>query len=163
VAAIDLSTAPCTIGRAAAVVGDRWTLLIMRSAMLGRTRFEQFKSVLGIADNILSSRLNKMVAAGLLTREPYNDGGRIRYHYPMTEAGAALRPILEALAVWGHTYADPSAPATTLLTVVHTPCGQPTSDGSFCDTCQVAIPNSEAAWLMPWLSADPMPVADAAH
>ncbi|MCW2529127.1 MAG: HxlR family transcriptional regulator [Pseudonocardiales bacterium] len=159
--AVDIATAPCTMGRAAAILGDRWTLLIMRSAILGRTRFEQFKTVLGIADNILSNRLAKLVAAGLLNREPYQDGGRTRYHYPITEAGLALRPIMEAFAVWGHIYADPSAPATTLMSIVHTPCGQTTTNSAYCPTCKEPITDGDVAWLMPWLSPDPMPLATA--
>ncbi|NEA52734.1 helix-turn-helix transcriptional regulator [Streptomyces sp. SID13666] len=157
----DLASGPCPLGRAAGIFGDRWTLLIMRNATLGATRFEQFRTGLGIADNILSNRLGKLVDAGVLTKEPYEDGNRIRSHYRITQAGVALRPVLEALAAWGHTYANPAEP-TIAVRIVHLPCGLPTADGSHCDVCDTGITNEDAAWVMPWVSEEPIPLATAA-
>src|SRR6185437_6288682 len=85
---------PCPIGRAADVLGDRWTLLILRNATVGMTRFDEFKSDLGIADNVLSTRLGRLVDAGLLTKAPYRHEGRTRYEYRLTEAGADVLPLL---------------------------------------------------------------------
>ena len=79
-------------------VGDRWTLLILRNANLGTTRFDDFRSELGIADNILSARLARLVQAGLLTRLPYRGTGRTRHEYRLTTAGADMLPVLHALA-----------------------------------------------------------------
>lgn len=156
---IDVS-GPCSMARAAGIIGDRWTLLIMRNALLGKTRFEQFRSGLGVADNILASRLTRLVQSGLLIKQPYQDGNRTRQHYRLTEAGAALRPVLEALAAWGHQYANPSEP-TVAVTVMHSRCGQPTDDGSYCRSCDVPIENDDAAWFMPWISTQPIPLATA--
>ncbi|MFC7641932.1 winged helix-turn-helix transcriptional regulator [Streptosporangium lutulentum] len=66
---------PCPIGRAVGLLGERWTLLILRNANLGTTRFDAFRAELGVADNILSNRLARLVEAGLLARVPYRDGG----------------------------------------------------------------------------------------
>ena len=100
---------PCPIGRAADVLGDRWTLLILRNATVGMTRFDEFRADLGIADNILSTRLGRLVDAGLLTKVPYRDNGRTRHEYRLTDAGADLLPVLHALAAWGQRHTEPGA------------------------------------------------------
>lgn len=156
----DMSSGPCPIGRAADVLGDRWSLLIMRNAVLGQTRFDQFRSNLGIADNILSARLGRLIDAGLLTKEPYLDGNRTRQHYVITQAGVALRPVFEALSVWACEFVNPEQPATMAQTV-HTPCGQISQDRQYCDTCETDIEDGDIAWLMPWLSPSPVPLATA--
>jgi hypothetical protein len=70
---------PCPIGRAVDILGDRWTLLLLRNATVGVTRFDDFRGRLGIADNILSNRLARLVDAGLLVRVPYRDKQRTRH------------------------------------------------------------------------------------
>jgi len=155
-----VSSQPCPIGRAADVLGDRWTLLIMRNAMLGSSRFAQFRQRLEIADNILSGRLARLVEAGLLLRVPYTDGRRTRYHYPMTEAGAALRPVLEALATWAQVHVHPEDPAAAVR-VFHRGCQHLTESGDSCTHCGGALTNSDVSWVMPWLDAGPLPLASA--
>ncbi|MGC0364365.1 DNA-binding HxlR family transcriptional regulator [Rhodococcus sp. 27YEA15] len=150
---------PCPLGRAAGVLGDRWTMLIMRNAMLGTTRFDEFKSRLGIADNILSNRLSRLVDAGLLTKVPYLDVNRTRERYALTGAGAGLRPVLQSLAEWGHTYVNPDEPSGA-VTVIHHTCGETTTDGRYCAACQRPVPYDETAWMMPWLSETPQPLAE---
>ena len=74
----DWSTENCPIARSLEILGDPWTMLVLRQALSGVRRFEQFRDQLGIADNVLSKRLNNLVDAGLLRRVPYQDSGRTR-------------------------------------------------------------------------------------
>lgn len=96
----------CSIARSLEAVGDTWTLLIIREAMLtGATRFGEFRDALGIAPNILTKRLEKIVAEGLMERRTYQDPGeRARDEYVLTESGRALSLVIAALADWGRTY-----------------------------------------------------------
>lgn len=96
----------CSVARSLEAVGDTWTLLIIREAMvLGTTRFQEFREVLGIAPNILTKRLEKIVADGLMERRTYQDPGeRARDEYVLTESGRALSLVIAALADWGRTY-----------------------------------------------------------
>jgi DNA-binding HxlR family transcriptional regulator len=97
----------CPIKRAAGVLGDRWTLLILRKATAGMTRFDDFRSGLGIADNILSGRLGRLVDAGLMTKVPYRGTGRRRHEYQLTSAGADVLPLLHELCAWGQSHPEP--------------------------------------------------------
>lgn len=103
------SRAPCPIGRAARLLGDRWVLLILREAFLGADRFEQFVDRLGINRAALTSRLAILQEAGLLERDP-PEGKRARY--ALTESGEALIPLYRELAQWGseHLFDDGEAP-----------------------------------------------------
>ena len=92
----------CGIARSLQVLGEKWALLIVREAMWGRTRFSEFRAQLGVAPDILTDRLTKLVAAGILERRTYQDeGARERPEYVLTEAGRDLLPVLAALAAWG--------------------------------------------------------------
>ena len=149
---------PCPIGRAVELLGDRWTLLILRNATIGVTRFDQFKAELGIADNILSTRLGRLVDAGVLTKVPYRDNGRMRYEYRLTESGADVLPLLHALARWGERYTESGTPADSMQ-IVHVACGHPTADDRVCDYCGEPVAREDAAWLRPWRSDTPFPLA----
>ena len=91
---------PCSVARTLDVVGDWWTLLVVRDAMLGVRRFSDFHARTGIAKNILTDRLQKLVAAGILERVAAGARGR-RFEYVLTDKGAALFPVLTALREWG--------------------------------------------------------------
>jgi DNA-binding HxlR family transcriptional regulator len=149
---------PCPIGRATDVLGDRWTLLILRNATVGMTRFEEFKSDLGIADNILSTRLGRLVEAGLMTKVPYRDNGRQRHEYRLTSAGADVLPLLHALCAWGQRYTEPGQPSDPMQ-IIHLACGHPTTDDRTCDHCGQPIERDQEAWLRPWRSATPFRLA----
>ncbi|MEV6900980.1 helix-turn-helix domain-containing protein [Amycolatopsis sp. NPDC051372] len=124
----------CPIARGADVLGEPWTLVILRDAHAGTTRFDEFRSRLGIADNVLSARLARMVETGLMTRVPYRDGGRTRDEYRLTQAGADTLPVIHALGAWGDTYTHSPTPSEPML-LIHTPCGEPTRPGEKCDHC----------------------------
>lgn len=149
---------PCPIGRAADVLGDRWTLLILRNATVGMTRFEEFKSDLGIADNILSARLGRLVNAGLMTKVPYRDNSRTRHEYRLTSAGADVLPLLHALCAWGQRHTEPGRPSDPMQ-IIHLACGHTTTDERTCDHCGQPIEREQEAWLRPWRSATPFPLA----
>ncbi|GHS85985.1 HxlR family transcriptional regulator [Actinomycetota bacterium] len=92
----------CSIARTLEVVGEKWTLLIVREAFWGRTRFSEFRAALGIAPDVLTCRLATLVEHGVLARQAYReDGARERAEYVLTPAGRELKVVLAALAQWG--------------------------------------------------------------
>jgi DNA-binding HxlR family transcriptional regulator len=102
----------CMLARALEVVGEWWTLLIIRDAFFGVRHFEAFQHSLGIARNVLATRLGKLVEVGILVRRPDPEDGR-RIEYRLTEKGKALLPTIIAFAQWGdkwHRDADSCIP-----------------------------------------------------
>src|SRR5579885_326821 len=97
----------CPVARTLDVVGEWWSLLILRDALRGRRRFEEFQESLGIARNILSRRLKQLVAAGLLEKRCYSERPR-RYEYRLTDKSRDLFPVLTTLMVWGNRWACPA-------------------------------------------------------
>jgi DNA-binding HxlR family transcriptional regulator len=94
----------CSIARSLQVLGERWTLLIVREAFAGRTRFADFRDSLGIASDLLTNRLNTLVEAGVMERRPYREvGTRLRHSYHLTPAGEELAMVLASLQQWGDT------------------------------------------------------------
>lgn len=95
----------CPIARTMSVLGQRWAILIIREAMLGRSRFSEFREQLGVASDVLSARLSELVAAGVLEVVDYREpGDRTRSRYVLTDAGRDLVPVLAAMGQWGHAY-----------------------------------------------------------
>jgi DNA-binding HxlR family transcriptional regulator len=97
----------CSIARALEVVGERWTLLIVRDAFLGVRRFEEFQESLGIARNVLTDRLNRLVDEEILERVPYSER---RYEYRLTKKGRDLDIALAGLRQWGDKYISEKPP-----------------------------------------------------
>jgi DNA-binding HxlR family transcriptional regulator len=148
----DWSAHPCPIARSLDVVGDPWVMLILRESLLGTTRFEQFRHHLQVADNVLSKRLTQMVDAGLLRRSPYRGKQRVHDEYMITEAGADLLPVLNALAQWGETYTE--APQThTEMSITHQPAGHPTTSPTVCTTCGEQLTSADRAYERRWATA----------
>ncbi len=97
----DLFRSPCPVAFALDVFGDRWTLLVIRDLMIGRSRFKDFTaSPEGIPTNILSDRLARLLRHGLAEQVPVGDGS-LRLGYRLTEKGSSLRPLLEVMRDWG--------------------------------------------------------------
>jgi DNA-binding HxlR family transcriptional regulator len=90
----------CSIAGALGEIGERWSLLIIREAIMGSTRFDEFHERLGVARNILTERLATLVARGVMTRRPSPANARI-HHYRLTHKGLELLPVLAALMHWG--------------------------------------------------------------
>ena len=101
---------PCSILRPLALLGDRWTLVILRQSFAGIRRFEDFQTSLGISRSMLSDRLTRLVDAQVLTRQAYRDERRTRHEYRLTEKGLDLYPVLMALRAWGDKYLAPAGP-----------------------------------------------------
>lgn len=100
----------CHLAKAIEILGDRWTLLILRGALFGVRRFDDFQKELEIPRTVLSGRLKKLVDHGVLTKQAYKeDGKRARPEYILTEAGEALRPVLMGLNLWGDEWASNGA------------------------------------------------------
>jgi DNA-binding HxlR family transcriptional regulator len=99
----------CSIARALEVVGERWTLLIVRDAFLGLRRFDEFQENLGIARNVLAERLNRLVEEGILERVRYSERPE-RYEYRLTEQGRELNIALAGLRQWGDKYLSEKPP-----------------------------------------------------
>jgi DNA-binding HxlR family transcriptional regulator len=118
------SSENCSIRRTLEVVGEKWTLLVLREAFYGVRRFADFQRVLGCARNVLSARLKTLVDEGILRREPYREpGSRERDEYRLTEKGLELLPVLLALMQWGDRWgADTEGPA---VAVRHRECSEP--------------------------------------
>src|SRR3954470_2251522 len=120
----DYDDANCSIARTLAVFGDRWTLLVLREAFNGVRRFEELQRGLGVARDVLTVRLRRLVDEGVLERVPYREAGqRRRFEYRLTEKGVDVYPILVALMAWGDRHkADDAGPPVEL---VHRDCGAP--------------------------------------
>ena len=118
----ELRSESCPVARGLSVVGDRWTLLILRDCFFGIRRFEQFQDRLGLTRHVLADRLRKLEEAGVLRREPYQERPP-RHEYRLTEAGHALYPVLLTLIDWADTYAP--APEGGSVTVVSKDTGTP--------------------------------------
>jgi DNA-binding HxlR family transcriptional regulator len=121
---LEMSTDNCSIQRTLGVVGEKWTLLIIRDAMNGVRRFDDFRRHVGLSEPVLADRLRKLIAAGILETRPYRaEGQRSRLEYHLTDKGLDLHTALVALMQWGDRYlADPDGPA---IEVLHHDCGAP--------------------------------------
>ena len=112
----DLSEDKCPVARSLDIIGDWWALLIVRDALAGVTRFNDFGRSLGAAKNSLSTRLKTLVEQGILEIRPASDGSAYQ-EYALTSKGCALAPVLISLAQWGTEHAfKPATPSLRLLT-----------------------------------------------
>lgn len=109
-----LSRTQCPVARSLEQVGEWWSILILRDAFLGLRRFEEFQASLGIAPNMLTRRLAKLVAAGLLERHQYSSHSR-RFEYLLTERGRAFRSVLLAMLDWGNSHLAPEGKAVQIV------------------------------------------------
>jgi len=103
----------CPIARSLEQVGEWWSILILRDAFYGVTRFDAFQSNLGIAPNMLTRRLKGLVEAGLLEKRQYSDRP-VRQEYVLTDIGRDFRPVLFALLAWGNKHFSPEGPGVLL-------------------------------------------------
>jgi DNA-binding HxlR family transcriptional regulator len=104
----------CPIARSLEHVGEWWSILILREAFAGRTRFDEFRDRLGVAPNILTRRLKALVAAGLLERRAYCQRPP-RFEYILTDRGRDFRPVMLALMTWGNRHFAPEGPYTRIV------------------------------------------------
>jgi DNA-binding HxlR family transcriptional regulator len=142
--ASELAQERCSIARPATLLGDEWTLVILRQAFSRVRRFEDFQQTLGISRSLLSDRLNTLVEAGILRREPYKDEVRTRDQYRLTEKGLDLYPVLMALREWGDKYMAEEGPPVRIR---HRDCGGEPRINLRCDRCgeKIRARDAEAA------------------
>ncbi len=118
------------MARTLEVIGERWTALIVRDALLGISRFDDFHASLGVPTNTLTKRLASLVAHGILVR---SNG-----EYALTAAGRDLEPVIRSLLAWGDQYRAPNGPPRL---VHHRPCGTELDPlALFCTTCDLTVP-----------------------
>jgi DNA-binding HxlR family transcriptional regulator len=127
----DLVDYPCSIIRPLAVLGDRWTFMLIKQAFAGSRRFEEFHAAIGISRGRLAERLTRLVDEGILTREPYKDG-RTRHEYRLTQKGHDLYSVLLALRDWGDRYMAADGPPVLYR---HRDCGGEAHAHLICDRC----------------------------
>ncbi|MFM9500311.1 winged helix-turn-helix transcriptional regulator [Streptomyces galilaeus] len=147
----DYTTQDCSIARALEVVGERWTLLIIRDALYGVRRYNDLLAHLGIPRAILTKRLQALTAFGILERRRYQQSPP-RDEYVLTDRGSALWPTLRSLSVWGHDHVLD----LRLRTFTHAECG--TELGAFgeCPLCRIPVPVKDVE-MTPGPDLDPHP------
>ena len=121
----------CSIARTLALVGERWTLLVLREVLLGRRRFQEIKRNTGVATNILTDRLETLVEHGVLERRRNSDQPESHEYVP-TPKGRDLVPVLVALMQWGDRHLSEDGPPRVL---VHTKCGHDADPALYCSHC----------------------------
>ncbi|GBD24000.1 putative HTH-type transcriptional regulator [bacterium HR29] len=143
----------CSVARTLAVIGDAWTLLIIRDAFRGVTRFDDFQANLGIARNVLSHRLRLLVREGILERRPYSQHPP-RFEYRLTAKGWDLYPIILSLLRWGDRWA--AGPEGPPLVLTHLVCGQPVQGVLACEHCGAPLDPRE---VRPSTARRPVPAS----
>ena len=128
----DFSEMRCSIARSLDIIGESWTLLVLRDAFQGARRFDEFQKSLGIATNVLTARLKRLVDEGLLEQRRYQEHPP-RYEYVLTEKARDLGPILANLVHWGNKYlAGSKGPPQA---IVHNACGHAMTPQLQCSHC----------------------------
>jgi DNA-binding HxlR family transcriptional regulator len=132
----------CSLAKSLEVVGERWSLLIIRDVLNGNRRFSGIQANLGVARNVLSARLQRLIDEDILERRAYQESPP-RYEYFLTEKGLDLWPALIALMGWGDRHSG--NPAGPPLRVVHKGCGGFVSDRGICADCGHVLDARDAA------------------
>lgn len=142
------------------ILGDPWGMLVLREVFFGNGRFDAMKARLGAADSVLTRRLAALVEAGLLTRRPYDDGGRPRQEYVLTAKGEDALPVLNAVVIWSEKHlAAPSEQAH--MFVIHSGCGQRTSSADSCTGCGERLTAENTSWHSLTRTEEPVALATA--
>ncbi|WP_214366463.1 winged helix-turn-helix transcriptional regulator [Pseudonocardia sp. H11422] len=137
----ELDSGTCSVARTASLIGDAWTVLVLRDLFNGVRRFDDLAGHLGIARNVLTRRLATLVDAGLVKRVPYREPGRReRHEYHLTPAGRDLRPIMLAMLDWGDTHlvGEDGPP----MRMEHLECGAPVHVELCCENGHVLEPGA---------------------
>jgi DNA-binding HxlR family transcriptional regulator len=147
----DYENQTCSVAGTLELVGERWTLLIVRELLMGVHRFDDLQRDLGIARNVLQARLTRLVAHGLVVRDAYQEHPR-RFEYRLTEAGLELWPVIVTLMQWGdRQLAQPDGPPVTLE---HRDCGGGVDGHLCCERCGARL-GPRDVWARAGASASP--------
>jgi DNA-binding HxlR family transcriptional regulator len=125
----------CSLARTLEVMGDRWTMLVIRETFLGVRRFDEFQRNLGVARNVLADRLARLVDEGVLERRRYQERPE-RFEYRLTDKGIDLWPVMVSLMKWGDRHAAPKGPPTLVL---HRDCGGEVNARFVCAKCGAPV------------------------
>jgi DNA-binding HxlR family transcriptional regulator len=120
----------CSVARTWSVIGERWTMMILRECFRGERRYDHFRSKLGLGSNVLNDRLRVLVSEGVLSRVQYQDHPA-RYEYRLTSKGADLYPVLVCLVAWGDKYKNDIPP----MRLIHRKCGHAAAPRMTCGHC----------------------------
>jgi DNA-binding HxlR family transcriptional regulator len=123
----------CPVARSEAMVGDRWTVLVLRELFMGSHRFEELQAQTEATPQMVAARLKKLEADGLVRRRIYNKRP-LRHEYHLTEKGEAFYPVLLALRAWGETWVK-SPKESRAVNFTHRTCGKPAGLGPVCESC----------------------------
>ena len=140
----DYANQTCSIAATLEVVGERWSLLIVRDVLLGLRRFDELQAHLGIARNVLQTRLTRLQEQGVIEKQLYQEHPP-RHEYRLTEKGLDLWPTIVALMQWGDRYAAPEAGPPVVLE--HRGCGGTVDDHRICEKCGTRLTVREARAL----------------
>jgi DNA-binding HxlR family transcriptional regulator len=132
----------CSIARSLELIGERWTLLVVREVFNGNRKFSEMQRSLGVARNVLTSRLQRLVDEGILERRPYSEKPE-RYEYFLTEKGLDLWPVMMSLMFWGDRY-EPVAGGPPMKVVHKGECGGEIDDRRVCTKCGKPLTVREA-------------------
>ena len=130
----ELAEKECAIARTWAVIGERWTMMILRESFRGVRRFEDIQAKLQLGRNILTDRLQLLVHEGVLDRRPYQERPT-RYEYVLTQKGEDLYPVLLAMLRWGNRYKVDDPP----LQLMHKTCGHMLEPVTVCESCKEEV------------------------
>lgn len=131
----------CPVARSETEVGDRWTVLILRELLSGNHRFEELQGFTGATPQMITTRLKKLEADGLVKRRIYSQRPK-RYDYHLTEKGEAFHPVLLALRAFGETWCK-SPREGRAMNYTHLTCGGPAGLGPVCETCGKPLRRAE--------------------
>jgi DNA-binding HxlR family transcriptional regulator len=142
-----VDTTNCSVARTLAVVGEKWSLLVLRDALNGVRRFDDFRRHLGVSEAVLSDRLRTLTGAGILARRAYREpGARGRTEYVVTAAGWELQPVVVGLLQWGDRHLGDERGA--MVAVRHRGCGAPVEAVVRC-TAEDVVVSPRATELVP--------------
>ncbi|UKA65775.1 helix-turn-helix transcriptional regulator [Arthrobacter sp. FW306-05-C] len=156
----DWSQRSCSMARGLDILGDPWSILVLREVFFGNGRFDAMKDRLEVADSVLTKRLAGLVEAGLLEKKAYDDGGRTRQEYVLTTKGEDVLPVLNAVTIWAEKHL-PAPSDQAHLHVIHTGCGKPTTSADTCTECGERLTAANTSWHSRARSEHPIPLSTA--
>lgn len=146
----DIGSQNCSIARTLSVIGDRWTMLVLRNAFLGTRRFDDFQQQLGMTRHVLAERLKRLVEEGLFRKEAYQPN---RYEYRLTDKGKGLYPVLLSMTAWGDQWMDSEGKGPPVV-YFHKSCSHRTSPTLVCSECgEPLLPKDVTPMAGPGLGA----------
>ncbi|SAL56506.1 HxlR family transcriptional regulator [Caballeronia peredens] len=131
----------CPVARSTDIVGDRWTLLVLRELYMGTSKFEEIQIQTEATPQMLATRLKSLEADGMIERHPYNEKP-LRYEYRLTEKGKAFYPVIQALRAWGETWCKTKKEGIAVR-YVHRKCGHEVGLDNVCPVCGELVGRGE--------------------